>query len=136
MALHEKAVLLSAWSQTVDYVRANVFLAAFVAFILYLLNVRYNTPLRQIPGPYLASFTRLWKVSTILTTRQEVVMMQLHKRHGNYLSPQVAFRKHQTSDIGVFLGRLVRIGPNEISVADPEALKVIYGASSKFRKTR
>ena len=32
-------------------------------------------------------------------------------------------------------GPLVRIAPNEISVADPEAVKVIYGIKSGFTKT-
>ncbi|KAK6383773.1 hypothetical protein LTS17_003065 [Exophiala oligosperma] len=30
---------------------------------------------------------------------------------------------------------LVRIGPNEVSVADPQALKVIYGPGTRFTKT-
>jgi hypothetical protein len=33
-------------------------------------------------------------------------------------------------------GKLVRIGPTEVSVSDPEALKVIYCAGSKFSKTK
>ena len=32
-------------------------------------------------------------------------------------------------------GKLVRTGPNEISVNDPSALKKIYAAGSKFSKS-
>lgn len=32
-------------------------------------------------------------------------------------------------------GYLVRIGPNEVSVSDPAAIKTIYGAGSKFVKS-
>ncbi|KEF55246.1 uncharacterized protein A1O9_08900 [Exophiala aquamarina CBS 119918] len=82
--------------------------------VLYLIHVRYNTPLRRVPGPFLASLTRLWKVKTIFTARQELVLLDLHRKHGP----------------------LVRIGPNEVSVSDPQALKVIYGAGSRFTKTK
>ncbi|EXJ59424.1 uncharacterized protein A1O5_12305 [Cladophialophora psammophila CBS 110553] len=94
---------------------ANILLSAFLVFLCYLLHVRYNTALRAVPGPLLASFTRLWKVKTILTARQELVLLELHRKHGK--------------------SHLVRIGPNEISVSDPGALKVIYGAGTKFTKT-
>lgn len=50
--------------------------------VLYLVHVRYNTHLRKVPGPFLASFTRLWKVATIWTARQEAVFMDLHKKLG------------------------------------------------------
>lgn len=32
-------------------------------------------------------------------------------------------------------GKLIRIGPNELSVADPSAIKKIYGHGTKFRKS-
>ncbi|KAI9677353.1 MAG: hypothetical protein M1822_008160 [Bathelium mastoideum] len=32
-------------------------------------------------------------------------------------------------------GKLVRTGPNEVSVADPGAIKIMYGAGTKFRKS-
>lgn len=32
-------------------------------------------------------------------------------------------------------GKLIRIGPNELSVAEPEAIKKIYGHGTKFRKS-
>ena len=53
-----------------------------VLLIIYLLNVSYNTPLRKIRGPFLGQFTRLWKVGTILRVRQELAMIELHKKYG------------------------------------------------------
>ena len=32
-------------------------------------------------------------------------------------------------------GKLVRTGPNEVSVSDLSAIKLIYGAGTKFRKS-
>ena len=57
-------------------------------------------------------------------------MIELHKRHG---TSEVCEGLAQILILAK--GNLVRIGPNEISVADPAALKVIYGAGSKFSKT-
>lgn len=50
--------------------------------IVHILHVRYNTPLRRVPGPFLASLTRLWKVWTIFTTRQELNLYDLHQKYG------------------------------------------------------
>jgi hypothetical protein len=93
MAAQNKAVLLLAWHQVSSFLRAYPFLTIVAIFLLYCINVRYNTPLRCIPGPFLASLTRLWKVSTILNTRQELVIMELHKKHG--LSSFPAYRLNE-----------------------------------------
>ncbi len=58
------------------------FLSLFGVVALYIAYVRYSTPLRKIPGPFFGSLTRLWKVTTILTERQEVKMMDLHRKYG------------------------------------------------------
>lgn len=88
-----ESVLLVAWNQASHFLKAQPFLVVVGIALLYCTNVRYNTSLRRIPGPFLASLTRLWKVWTILTTRQEVVMMELHKRHGRQCFP-LANRTH------------------------------------------
>lgn len=53
-----------------------------VAILCYFSNVRYRTPLVEIPGPFVASLSRVWKVLKILGARQELVMIDLHKKHG------------------------------------------------------
>lgn len=63
--------------------RQSVILSLLAIFLFYLIHVRYNTHLRTIPGPFLASLTRLWKVKTILTARQELVLLDLHRKYGN-----------------------------------------------------
>lgn len=43
---------------------------------------RYLSPLADIPGPFLASFSRWWHVRQILTGDQNVQLVQLHAKHG------------------------------------------------------
>lgn len=41
------------------------------------------SPLRDVPGPFLARFTRLWKLYTIYSGRFEQINILLHKKYGN-----------------------------------------------------
>lgn len=70
-------------------------------------------PLRSIPGPLLGRFSRLWMVKHSWQGDMHRVMIDLHKKHG----------------------KLVRTGPSEVSVSDLSAIRLVYGASTKFRKS-
>jgi cytochrome P450 len=70
-------------------------------------------PLRKIPGPLSARFSRLWMVQHSRQGDMHTTMIALHKKHG----------------------KLVRTAPNEVSISDPTAIKKIYGAGSKFQKS-
>ncbi|XPS73243.1 hypothetical protein M3J09_005393 [Ascochyta lentis] len=70
-------------------------------------------PLRKIPGPLAARFSRLWMVQRSRSGNMHTTMIALHSKHG----------------------KLVRTAPNEVSISDPAAIKTIYGAGSKFRKS-
>ena len=72
------SIVRKAW----DLIAVHPYLCVIAVVALYLLQVRYCTPLRRIPGPFGASFTRLWKVSRILYHRQELVMIDMHRRYG------------------------------------------------------
>ncbi|KAK5382251.1 hypothetical protein LTR20_006117 [Exophiala xenobiotica] len=79
------------------------------------LSARYLNPLRKIPGPWLASVTKLWKVHKTLQERMERENIRLHQKYGP----------------------IVRIAPNEVSIDDPEeSLRIIYGPGSQYRKAR
>ncbi|KAI1323675.1 cytochrome P450 [Xylariaceae sp. FL0255] len=81
--------------------------------ILRALYKRYASPLRTIPGPFLASITRLHKFFSTLS------------EHTNY--DHIAL--HQT------YGPLVRIAPNEISSSSPKMAREILAAGRRFYKT-
>ncbi|TPX13100.1 uncharacterized protein E0L32_006526 [Thyridium curvatum] len=96
-----------------DIVAAH-WLAIFAGlFVLRLLYRRYATPLRQYPGPWLASVSRLWKFWSVWTMRTNYNEIELHKKYG----------------------RIVRIAPNEVSISSPEAARTLLSAGKRFYKT-
>ena len=44
-----------------NFLKSNPYLILFVLLFIRPLYKRYSSPLRQYPGPFLASCTRLWK---------------------------------------------------------------------------
>jgi len=72
----------------------------------------YFNPLRKFPGYTFAALTK-WQSYWI--ARRGGTHFHLHKAHEKF-------------------GDYIRVGPNEISVADPEYLPIIHGARSKFPK--
>ncbi|KAM0717345.1 hypothetical protein Q7P37_007197 [Cladosporium fusiforme] len=96
----------SAWSP--------VLLVAIIPLLTWILYQRFFHPLASIPGPFLASITRLWITKHSWDGDMNTTMIALHKKHGP----------------------LVRTGPNELSVSDLAAIKTIYGAGTQFRKSK
>ena len=80
-------------------------ISSVILGLLYVLYTRYATPLRKIPGPILASITKLWIVKQQRTFLRHFVDMDLHKKYGT----------------------IVHIAPNEVMVSSPQAFKTIYG---------
>ncbi|KAI1924231.1 hypothetical protein LOZ65_003126 [Ophidiomyces ophidiicola] len=70
-------------------------------------------PLRSIPGPFWAKWTPLWMIYHVRKRNIHRHMIKIHEKYGP----------------------LVRVGPNEVSTSNPEALRVIYGAGTGFRKS-
>jgi hypothetical protein len=73
---------------------------------------RYRQHIRHVPGPFLASFSPLYRIWTAATGKQFIIQQELHKEYGP----------------------LVRIGPNHVSVSDAASIVDIYGISTKFYK--
>ncbi|GAA5933310.1 hypothetical protein JCM1841_001489, partial [Sporobolomyces salmonicolor] len=95
----------------VDYLRDSPVMvyglfAPLALIALYILVPHFTThaSLRKYPGPPVAGFTRLWlaKMSRIGKRSEKV-----HDEHLKY-------------------GKFVRVAPNEISIADPAALPIVY----------
>ncbi|KAL2220480.1 cytochrome P450 [Thermoascus aurantiacus ATCC 26904] len=87
--------------------------SALVLAVGYVLYQRSVSPLAKIPGPFWASISRLWITKHAWDGDIHRTVMTLHAQHG----------------------KLVRTGPNEVSVSDLAAIKTIYGAGTKFRKS-
>ena len=86
-------------------------LAVIVFFLIpYIFS---NSSLKEVPGPFAAKFTNLW--------------LLLQARQGKrYLSVDEAHKKN---------GKLVRIQPNHVSIADESAIAAVYGHGNGFLKS-
>ncbi|RMD41601.1 hypothetical protein DV735_g3542, partial [Chaetothyriales sp. CBS 134920] len=99
---------------------ANLFLSLASPWLLLILPVLWflvpyllNTALLGIPAPFPAQFTNLW--------------LFWQARHGQrYKTVHEAHQKY---------GKLVRIGPTHVSVADTDAIQIIYGHGNGFLKS-
>ncbi|ORY69940.1 cytochrome P450 [Pseudomassariella vexata] len=72
-----------------------------IALVVVLVRRRYLSSISDIPGPKWAALTRLWHINQIWSGHQNLTFLDLHKKHGHF----------------------VRIGPNEVSVTHPDAIK-------------
>ncbi|KAF7310129.1 hypothetical protein MIND_00386300 [Mycena indigotica] len=68
-------------------------------------------PLASIPGPTLAKASKLWSVYIQLSGRKHRILKELHDQYGDF----------------------VRIGPNDVSCCNADAIKTVYG-SGGFNK--
>ena len=83
-----------------------------VLLVSYLAKNRFTRGLNKYPGPFLASITDWWRFWIVYKRRPEVEHIKLHAKHGD----------------------VVRLGPNDLSFANPQALKDIYGLNKGFVK--
>ncbi|TGO63717.1 hypothetical protein BCON_0011g00600 [Botryotinia convoluta] len=101
----QEIISLPIWALITIPVSIYVLSTVFLAII---------DPLRHIPGPFLARFTRLWYCWEIYKGHFERTNQQLHTRYGP----------------------IVRISPHEYSIDDVDAAKVIYSiGGGSFPKT-
>lgn len=100
--------------------------------------------LRIYPGPWLAKFSRLWLASAARSGQRYLAIHQAHLKYGQPLVrvylffffrwPMFRFWISQrlislgfSSASSHHQGRLVRIAPDEISIADKDAIQVVLG---------
>ena len=89
-----------------------LFSISFLAFLCLLLyRCTLGDALFNVPGPFTASFSRLWLVYHSRRGDMHRIMIGLHGKYG----------------------KLVRTGPKEVSVSDLNAIKAIYGAPIQNR---
>ncbi len=102
-----------------------------IIYLLYVVISAFFKPLRAIPGPFFARFTRLWYLREIHKGHFEQTNIDLHRKYGTEL---LCILVHDNQNWRFPSGKIVRIAPNEYSVDDPEAAKIIYGAGSGYKK--
>lgn len=82
--------------------------------LLYVAYVRYATALRSIPGPFLASITRIWIFQKQSTFQRPLIDIDLHKKYGP----------------------IVRVSPEEVMVSSPKSFRRIYGMGRRLSRRR
>ena len=82
-------------------------------FVASLLRNKYQPGLRDIPGPPVAAYTKLWRLFDVRSGQAHWTAIALHKKYG----------------------KLVRIAPNVVSVVDAAEIPKIYNIKGDFTKT-
>lgn len=91
-----------------------LYIVALVCIVLLVDSFRtaYRKGLRSLPGPKFACLTGFYRFGLVYRGDAPEQYREVHKRYG----------------------KIVRVGPNHVSVSDPAMIPVIYGIGSKFVK--
>ena len=84
-----------------------------LAFLLAVLHVWISwRHLGHIPGPYLACITDFQRMSWVKTKKAHLILQDVHEKYGE----------------------VVRIGPNNVTFSNPEAIPTVYTTRTGFPK--
>lgn len=90
-------------------------LLSFFSILLLLssyIHAYISSPLKKIPGPFLAKFSDWWRLWDHFCGTHAETQRALHQKYGKF----------------------VRIGPNIVSINDPDLVKTIYSIRGNFVK--
>ncbi|KAH6723526.1 cytochrome P450 oxidoreductase [Leptodontidium sp. MPI-SDFR-AT-0119] len=110
------ALLLHTLNRLSVQILLSKYIPALVLAIttIYFLRIRYATPLRKVPGPFLLSCSKLPLFVALWKGKVPEWDLAMHKRYGP----------------------VVRVGPQTVAVSNPEDINNIYGTKSNFCKSR
>ncbi|TGO19981.1 hypothetical protein BPAE_0325g00080 [Botrytis paeoniae] len=91
----------------------QVILSSICIFGFYLAWYYFTSPLKSIPGPFLAKFTNFWRLIDTYNGRAELTHIFLHEKYGH----------------------AVRIGPNLVSLNNPDLVRTIFSLKGDFLKS-
>lgn len=89
-------------------------LIGLVIVTVHFVRLYYQHGLNQFNGPFLASFSNLWRYWNTRINRAKVPALVLQQKYGN----------------------VVRVGPKALLFNHPQAIADIYGAGKEFTKVR
>lgn len=90
------------WS--LQFITVQILVLFLTLVFVTIIRRRYFSPISHIPGPFLASFSRLWHMRYIIRGDQQMVLARAHEKYGPF----------------------VRIAPNEVSVCHENAVKSLF----------
>lgn len=91
-----------AWSR--QFITVQLLMLFLTVVLVTIIRRRYFSPLSHIPGPFLASFSRLWHMRYIIRGDQQIVLAKAHEKYGPF----------------------VRIAHDEVSVCHENAVKSLF----------
>ncbi|ROW17642.1 hypothetical protein VPNG_00854 [Cytospora leucostoma] len=94
------------------WILAHPWATALTIVFANIILTKYRSGIRHIPGPFWASFSNFWKLRAVWNQRMHTENVRLHEDYGP----------------------IVRIGPNHVSVSDPQSMRSIYGVQNVFPK--
>lgn len=94
------------------WVKSHPLVTLLVIVFTQLYLTKRRQGLKDIPGPWLASFSNLWKLQAVWKQNMHRENLRVHEDYGD----------------------IVRIGPNHVSLADPKSMRAIYGVQNVFPK--
>ncbi|KAH7239518.1 cytochrome P450 [Fusarium tricinctum] len=95
---------LHKWFQFFVFLALAIVLFKLIDFLCRVTYRLYVSPLRKFPGPWLAATSNAWEIYHSLTNDRFRAIHKLHEKHGN----------------------VVRIGPNQVSIASPDAFHYVF----------
>lgn len=108
-----------------------------IAYVLSLLTSvtvyrKFFHRLRDFPGPFMASVTKLWQTMKTLDSQNHILLDDLYKRYGDFV------RTGESSELiskgGCILIRSNFEGPSEITIFTPEVKWAIDGPTNQCNK--
>lgn len=99
-------------TEITGFIREHLPIIAAVLVLVHLARNCFTRGVSEVPGPFLARFSNLWRFIDVARGKAEETHLKLHQKYGQY----------------------VRLGPNLVSVQNLDALKVIYGVNKGYTK--
>lgn len=99
-------------SGVIEQLHGNWLLILISSLTLYHIWNKFGHGISKYPGPAIAAYTNWWRFFDVLKRRHQHTQIRLHRE----------------------LGDIVRVGPNVLSFASPQAIKDIYGLNKGFTK--
>jgi benzoate 4-monooxygenase len=103
---------IGAFAKWVERSLASPYFYASIFVLYYLLSFIGRPSLWRISGPFPASFSNLWLMYQCRRGRRYLAVHEAHERHGKF----------------------VRIQPHHVSIADVDAIQIVYGHGNGFLK--
>ena len=103
---------IASFHTTMGFVFNAVEALTTAAVAYFFINGLLQPSLNDIPGPFLAKFTNLWRLFNVWAGRAELTQLKLHHKFGS----------------------AVRLGPDCVSLSDPDLIKTIYSTKQKWAK--